>query len=150
MQCRKKNWIENPKTGDYMQVDCGKCNFCLQNRRNDWALRMHWENKISLGSTFMTLTYDPKHVPRTRKEKILTIKKTHLYRFIKSLKQHQARYLKKTYWKEYTAEWKMRYFAVGEYGQKGTIRPHYHLIIFNIHPDVVDEVRSGKIWKLGS
>lgn len=149
MQCYKKIAIENKTTGDYMMVACGKCNFCLQNRRNDWAIRMHWENKISMGSAFITLTYDNEHVPRVKGNMFdFTLKKRHLYRFLKTIKQGQARELKKTYWKAYAKEWVMRYFAVGEYGTKFK-RPHYHVILFNVHPDTISDLRAGKYWKKG-
>lgn len=151
--------IENKKTGDYVQIECGKCNFCLANFRDDWAFRMNEEQKVSNTSHFMTLTYDGKHVPRvwTKEDKmLLSIQKTDLYRFLKSLKEDQRRTLRKD-----ATQWKIKYFAVGEYGtddeyidenghtRKGTMRPHYHLITFNVHPITLERINSGMIWGKG-
>lgn len=41
---------------------------------------------------------------------------------------------------------KVKYYAVGEYGSQ-TFRPHYHAIITNLQPAVLDEL--SKIWGKG-
>jgi hypothetical protein len=40
---------------------------------------------------------------------------------------------------------KLKYYAVGEYGTK-TKRPHYHAIIFGIHPKIVDKIQEA--WSI--
>lgn len=65
------------------------------------------------GSSFVTLTYDEKHLPSDQ-----SLNKKHLQDFLKSLR-HQL----------YPN--KIRFYACGEYGDdKNTFRPHYHLLIF--------------------
>lgn len=144
-----------------MQVDCGKCNFCLSNRRGDWSFRMLEEDRHSHTSYFITLTYDDKHVPRVRDEDgnvvkdsqgkpILTLKKKHLYRFLKTLKQKQNRFFRhkdKAIRKQLRNSWRIKYYAVGEYGsEQFTTRPHYHLIVFNLHPNIAKDISENKIW----
>lgn len=71
-------------------------------------------------TSFLTLTYDPMFLPTGG-----TLVKSHVQLFMKRLRKHlQPK--------------KIRFFAVGEYGDKGD-RPHYHLIIFGWMP------RDGKV-----
>lgn len=79
-------------------------------------------------NSFVTLTYDDEHisddwglVPR------------HLVLFIKRLRINVERNYGR----------KFRYFAVGEYGSK-TMRPHYHLALFNFPPCQSGETRYTK------
>ena len=69
-------------------------------------------------SCFITLTYEDEHLPESGS---LSIRDYQL--FLKKLRQHVHR--------EYGL--KIRYFLVGEYGEK-TLRPHYHAIIFGWFP----------------
>lgn len=66
-------------------------------------------------SIFLTLTYDPDHLPRGG-----TLVKRHVQLFFKSLRKrlHPR---------------KIRYFVCGEYGTTGN-RPHYHALIFGYEP----------------
>lgn len=146
MQCIKKRAIVNKLTGDYMMVDCQKCNFCLQNRRSDWGFRMQQETKVSGNSKVLTLTYDNKHLPQYWEGDELrgfNLEKEHLFRFLKTIKQAQRRALKKEY-----KYWRIRYYAVGEYGSI-TYRPHYHVVIFNIHPTILERFKLGEFWDKG-
>lgn len=45
-------------------------------------------------------------------------------------------------------KWKIRYYSVGEYGTI-TERPHYHSIMFNMHPLTLQKLGDGKIWNKG-
>ena len=62
-------------------------------------------------NSFVTLTYDPKHLPHDG-----GLQKDHHQKFLKRLR------------KEYGT---VRYFLCGEYGEK-LQRPHYHLCLFGI------------------
>ena len=65
---------------------------------------------------FLTLTYDNDHLPAD-----MSLHKSHLQKFFKRLRKHYA-------------DKRIRYFAVGEYGDR-TNRPHYHAIVFGLRPD---------------
>lgn len=76
---------------------------------------------------FVTLTYSDQYLPINDKG-YETLKKTDLQAFINLLRQYAP----------------FRYFAIGEYGDKGQ-RPHYHIIIFNFFP-VVDPKENHIIY----
>lgn len=114
---------------DGMQVPCGKCAFCLVNKRSQWMFRIHHEMRTQMHrGYFITLTYDEKHVPRAYDGRL-------------SLRFRDVQlYLKKIRKQNYYA----KYICVGEYGGQ-TLRPHYHLLIWTDCPDKNLE----KIWAKG-
>lgn len=88
-----------------IQVPCGSCVVCQENRRNDWQARMELEARSSVVSYFGTLTYNDEHYPGQ-------LVKADLQKF----------------WKRIRKRFSCRYFACGEYGANG--RGHYHFIAF--------------------
>jgi len=128
-----------------MLVPCGRCVFCLEQKRAEWTYRIMQELKNSYSAYFLTLTYDDEHVPIG--EYNATLHKKDVQDFLKRLRKKQdyiltnSEIMLKTTFKQ-----KIRYYLVGEYGAK-TLRPHYHTIIFNIIPQVINEIE--KIWKNG-
>ena len=98
---------------DFVTVPCGKCAICQTNRRQDWIIRLYEEmtELHEYGACFVTLTYNDEHNTEN-------LDKVHLQAYIKALRKKVKN--------------KIRYYAIGEYGQKATKRPHYHLIIFGI------------------
>lgn len=86
---------------------CGQCMPCRINRRRLWTGRLVLEASMHQSSTFATLTYaeDPG-----------TLVPDHLRLFIKRLRK---------------AGHKVRYYGVGEYGDKN-FRPHYHVALFGV------------------
>lgn len=94
-----------------IQLPCGRCIGCRLERSRQWAVRLVHENRQHDKSSFITLTYNEKHLP---KDLSLNIK--HFQDFMKRLR--------KDYGKQ-----KLRFFHAGEYGEKRH-RPHYHAIIF--------------------
>lgn len=111
-------------------VPCGKCNFCLQNRRADWSFRLGQELKRSTSAFFLTLTYDDANLPL--QDGLPTLNKKHCQLFMKRLRKKSSH--------------KLTYYTVGEYGTN-TQRPHYHSILFNLEPNIVRDLSS--IWKHG-
>lgn len=103
-----------------MHVDCGKCEFCLQKKRNAWTFRLMNEEKESENSIFVTLTYCDEFMPYGKNTPSLHV--TDVQKFFKRLRKKNDK--------------KIRYFLAGEYGEQ-TNRPHYHAIIFNCDPDTV-------------
>lgn len=93
-------------------------------------------------SAFLTLTYDPKHLPPGG-----TLDLPEYQKFLKRLRDKTGPGL--------------RFFGCGEYGDKFG-RPHYHIITFNYRPDDTKIAKKGQdfnyytsreldeIWGLGS
>lgn len=137
MQCLSPIYLNTPKGRHF--VPCGKCNFCLSNRRSEWTFRLKNELKYSETGYFVTLTYSDENLPIDG-----ALKKRDLQLFFKRLRKSQDNYLSKL---NNGQDWpKIRYYACGEYGTK-TQRAHYHAIIFNIHPKI--ELDLQELWNLG-
>lgn len=97
-------------------VPCGKCPPCKKRRVDQWVFRLKQEDKISLMSHFVTLTYSTDHVPISDNG-FMTLAKKDFQNFIKRLR--------------HLTNNNVKYYACGEYGTQNK-RPHYHAIIFNI------------------
>ena len=124
-------------------VPCGKCIYCLNSRRNDWSFRLWQEQKHAKSSWFITLTYDDNNVPLSDYH-VQTLKKEDLQKWIKRIRKRNHTYLEKNNYD--IQQWQLRYYAVGEYGTR-TERPHYHIILFNLHKDVLGKALNS--WKDG-
>lgn len=110
-------------------VPCGKCAFCLMNKRSQWMFRIYYEMRTQdQPGWFLTLTYNEKHVRRTSDGR-LSLRFRDVQLFLKKLRKakHYAKYI-----------------CVGEYGSK-THRPHYHMLLWT---DCVPE-RLEKFWTSG-
>ncbi|WP_444881649.1 rolling circle replication-associated protein [Jeotgalibaca porci] len=113
------------------QVPCGKCLECKKQRVNSWYVRLLEEKKISRSARFVTLTYDDDTIPLSDSY-IPTLDYGDFQRFMKRLRKADQK------------EVRIKYFLVGEYGEK-TQRPHYHVIMFNVND--IENVR--KEWHYG-
>lgn len=106
----------------YMQdkghLPCGKCLACAQRRQKDWSIRLTYEMNQSTSCYFVTLTYDDLHVPTANLNGAL----------VNVLCKRDFQLWMKRFRK--TSDTKIRFFACGEYGTR-TLRPHYHVILFN-------------------
>ena len=109
----------DPLSKRYIAVPCGRCATCLMRKRSDWTIRIKEELKNSIGSAFVTLTYQTKFLPITEHGEI-TLSKRDLQLFLKRLRKHI----------------KFKYYAVGEYGTERN-RPHYHIIFLGIGNDIL-------------
>jgi len=91
-------------------VPCGKCLGCKADQARDWAIRIEHEARLHDQKCFLTLTYSDEYLPADRKidRELLTKKMKELQRKL---------------------DIGLRYFAVGEYGDK-TRRPHYHAVLY--------------------
>lgn len=142
-------------SGERIKVDCSKCNFCLQNRRKDWMFRLEQHSKDYVSAHFITLTYDNHTVPTSNN--LMTLRKTDLIKFHKLIKQSNTRTLirlkknKKLSWKQYhelKRKYRITYYSVGEYGSK-FFRPHYHCLMFGIHPLTIQALKRNQVWNKG-
>lgn len=110
-----------------MVVPCSNCAFCTATRRSDWALRLHYESKLHLDQKFVTLTYANPHLKWNNG--VSQLCKKDLQDWFKRVRKHG---------------YKIRYYAVGEYGST-TFRPHYHILLFGYVPEEV----IRKTWSFG-
>ncbi|AXH75174.1 MAG: replication initiator protein [Microviridae sp.] len=104
-----------------LTLPCGQCIGCRADKRDEWAVRLVHESRLHQDSMFLTLTYDNNHVPIG-----YGLDKRHVQLFMKRYRQA-------------ISPRKIRFFAVGEYGET-RLRPHYHLLIFGHWP------KDSKRW----
>lgn len=115
--------------GNRQYVPCGKCAFCLMNKRSSWMFRIHHEMKDQMyPGYFLTLTYSERFVRRVNGK--LSLYFRHIQLFLKKLRKRK-RYCK--------------YICVGEYGSE-TYRPHYHMMLWT--DATTDELES--CWSTAS
>jgi len=110
-------------------VPCGKCPACKKRRVSGWSFRLMQQDKYSLMSHFITLTYDNSNIPITPKG-FASVSKRDVQLFFKRLR------------KSHTGL-PIVYYLAAEYGSK-TARPHYHIILFNSTPEAV-----ARAWTAG-
>lgn len=123
MECISPKYIAKQD----ITVPCARCVFCMATRRSDWSTRLEYEAKLHLDSAFVTLTYADPHLTWNCGKPQLV--KADLQKWFKRVRK---------------AGYKVRYYAVGEYGSK-THRPHYHILLFGGVPEKV--IRQS--WKFG-
>jgi len=141
----------------YREVACGTCIDCTKKYQRDWIFRLKQEAKISINQSFLTLTYRPESLtPENNYKDRLVLEKKHLQTFLKSVKRKQTRFLNKLQTFESLTWPRIKYYACGEYGGK-YMRPHYHAIIFNLHPVIASQLKSVSYeykhtdtWKYGN
>lgn len=143
----------NNEFKDEVPVKCGICPKCKMDYIRQWTFRIKQEEKISISSYFITLTYDNKNVHITNngymtlpsmklppgKEK--GTKQNDFTLFMKKLRKYETKKQKK----EELEKVSIKYYAVGEYGEN-TQRPHYHAIIMNVR----DKENIAKAWNKGN
>ena len=133
----QEGFIELP-----VDVPCGQCIGCKQERSRQWATRCVYEAQMYDDNTFVTLTYAPEHLPPGG-----TLRPKDMTNFLKRLRKKfvpKNPYCKK-YFKELYDKFKelhqIRYFQCGEYGDNFG-RAHHHILLFNIKfPD-------EKLWRI--
>jgi len=129
------------------RVRCGKCLPCQKKRRSEWSLRLEHEYLFSDSAFFITLTYNDQSLPRT-KQGYPTLVKKHVQDYIKRLRNAHVAYVSKELSisanEVKNRSKSIRYYAVGEYGEK-TRRPHYHLLLFNY--DIANIIPFTSKWK---
>lgn len=114
--------------GKALSLPCGRCTGCRLERSRQWANRIVHETKMHDQSSFLTLTYDPEHLPKDG-----SISVDDCQRFLKRLRKKLA-------------PRRIRFFLCGEYGEK-LGRPHYHAIIFGYDfPDKVKLAKADGFW----
>lgn len=119
-----KNSVTFPKSvpsadtarhGTPTPIPCGQCVGCRLEKSRQWAVRLMKETKLHDRSSFLTLTYHPDFLPRTRSG-LPTLVLEDVQLFLKKLRKHFEPH-------------RLRFFQCGEYGET-THRPHHHMILF--------------------
>lgn len=118
------------------QIPCGKCIQCRLAYSREWANRCIAELKTAANAIFVTLTYSTEYLKfspyvdsssgEVGVRPVLVPKD--LQNFFKRFR---------AYCRDELGYNGIRFFACGEYGDKG-LRPHYHAIIYNV---------PAKIWE---
>lgn len=121
-------------TSEKIPVPCGKCPNCVARKTSGWSFRLLKQEEISYSALFVTLTYDTKHVPIS-KNGFMTLDKTDVQKFMKRLRK--------------LTNTQIKYYAAGEYGSK-TMRPHYHIILFNAKKSEIEKAWTLENKPLGS
>lgn len=122
MDCDNPNFI----TGIGF-VRCNRCHSCKVNKKKEWADRLFVESRYWTNSYFISLTYDPEHMPRD-----LSLSKKDVFDWKKRLGY-------------YFGTVPQLYYC-GEYGSVGDL-PHYHVIIFT-NEDHWDDIMNS--WTFGN
>lgn len=112
-----------------MVFPCGQCRNCRINRKRDWQARLLLEAATSRFSMFITLTLEVK----SDGPYLTFVQKRDVQLFLKRLRKA-------------CGEIRVRYLAVGEYGERAG-RAHYHALMFFSAP--VDESVVSEAWGLG-
>lgn len=106
-----------------LSLPCGRCVGCRLDYAAAWEVRIMHEARCWDTSCFVTLTYDPEHVPADG-----SLRYRDFQLFMKRLRK---RYAPRT----------VRFFCAGEYG--GELgRPHFHVALFNL-----DFSNDRKQWR---
>lgn len=123
--------------GRALFLRCGQCVGCRLSRAQAWAVRCMHEASLHELNSFVTLTYDDKHVPSDG-----SLCYRHFQLFVKRLRKQFACFD--------VTSWQMvpRYYMCGEYGEQGN-RPHFHACFFGLgFPDQVYFKKSASGAKL--
>lgn len=123
-----------------IQIPCGKCEGCRLDQAREMSIRCALESLEWKENHFITLTYDDKHIPKTRdhirartneitgevheidNEEENTLWYPDFQKFMKDLRE---------YWRTHYNHTDIRFYMCGEYGPK-TNRAHIHAIIYNL------------------
>jgi hypothetical protein len=114
----KRKIVFNTQTGHIdlpVPIPCRQCIGCRLERSRQWAIRCKHESDLYTDNCYITLTYNPEHLPASGSVEI-----RHFQLFLKRLRKKFGS--------------KIRFFACGEYGELNH-RPHYHACIFNFRFD---------------
>lgn len=128
-------------------IPCGKCIQCCMSRSKSWEIRSILEKNLFKDCCCLTLTYDDEHLPKCDnyyKDETGTYEIPDDQRGIIFYKDVQD-FIKRIR-KHFNFKRTIRYICSCEYGTTGTLRPHYHIILFNYTPDDIDpnNVRRSK------
>lgn len=129
---------------------CGQCLFCRINRKRDWISRLLLEAACHPLNQFWTLTYETDSLPESEGcGGVSYVPKSSVIHELSAVRAQKGTLFKpdlQTFFKRYRKlVGPIRYYAVGEYGEK-LGRPHYHVLAFGASL-TIDFLRQ--LWKHG-
>lgn len=143
----------------YITVPCGHCSECQQSSKNEWLLRLYYEQLGAFNRgdfcIFDTLTYSPDNLPYLHDFVNLTHLDNPASVDFPCFSARDIQLFNKRLRFNLPKGVEYRYFLVSEYGhdfgQKVPCRPHYHVLFF-VHGDISPFAFSAlvsKSWSLG-
>lgn len=144
-------------------LPCGKCIQCLNKRSKSWEIRSIFEKNNYSDNCVLTLTYNDENLPvgadfiqtenglfKMPVDKKGVANYKDVQDFVKRIRKH------------FDFKKKIRYICSVEYGSSGTLRPHYHLVLFGFCPNDLKLYKKStkgtllykselmnKLWKKG-
>lgn len=113
----KEPYPQAPK----LELPCGRCIACRLEKTRQWGMRAEHEAKFHDENCFLTLTYNPEHLPPLFDDDgCAHVAKRPLQLFIKRLRKS-------------IPHLRIKYIASGELGENYD-NPHYHICIFGYMP----------------
>lgn len=133
----------------YMLVPCGHCRACRKSKTREWSTRLVYEQDSWSKSSFISLDYDPEHLPMVDGEVYGSLRQSSYNYGSTLVKDEVPRFMKRVrqaYFRKNNENLKCKYYYCGEYGDKHG-RPHYHILMFGL--DVTDRELLESCWKIG-
>jgi hypothetical protein len=124
--------------GESFAVPCTKCLNCRIQNSREWSLRLMHERAYYDHSGFFTFTFSDVGLANREVAPWRMYSSVDRAELVKLMKRLRAK----------VAPRRLKYFAVGEYGEK-YCRPHYHAIIFGEDISTVDWTMEGTDPKYG-
>ncbi|WNK13586.1 MAG: replication initiator protein [Microvirus sp.] len=130
--------------GNNLQLPCGKCEGCLEDKGREWATRCANEAAMHEHNCVLTLTYEDKNLPENG-----SLAHEDFQKFLKRLRQDIVRAQRPQSGLQadklpLLVGGKLKYFMCGEYGEQKK-RPHYHAMLFGV--DFADKEKWSKTTK---
>jgi len=116
------------KSDEVVSLPCGQCVGCRLERSRQWAVRCMHEASLYDENCFVTLTYDPVHLPPGG-----GLRRRDVQLFLKKLRKASVKERGRSF----------RFYGCGEYGD-ATGRPHYHLLFFDL------SFADAQFWRTSS
>lgn len=148
-------------TSDWLPIPCGQCIGCRLDYSRTWADRCILEARDYVNNAFVTLTYDPEHLPKP--QQVTDVQTGEIFEWSSLVPDDLTKFMKdlRRYYEHHYNHQGIRFYACGEYGDEGG-RPHYHLLIFNLpvpdkvywftnndHENIYVSDSLSKIWDKG-
>lgn len=121
-----------PYFSDYGAHGCGHCHICRRQKASEWTKRLTWEFLSQKEACFITLTYRGDH------ERSQNLCYRDIQLFLKRTRKYLSTYHQK----------KIKFFCAGEYGERNTMRAHWHLIFFGVSQETASYCVE-QFWREG-